>query len=477
MLKARVTVIAVAALAALLMASYPFGASWAAGNELKAPSSVEVTIYNSDLALIKDRRTLSIPEGASTLMFPDIPSQINPATVSFQSLTHPGAVRVREQNYEYDLVEDSKLLQKFIGEKITVRARSGEVFTGYLLSGVNAGSPSNIVLSSKPGGNGSIVTVHLDDVQSVEYPSLPDGLITRPTLAWLVNNSSKSTSHDTMVTYLTGGLSWSADYVAVIGPNDDTMDITGWITLNNQSGATYKDAKVKLVAGDVNRVQPEAPEYARAMAEKVLYAVAADSVEEREFADYHLYQLQYPTTLKENQQKQVEFMSAADAKVKKIMIFDGSRTGTKVASMLEFWNNRESGLGMPLPKGVIRVSKADTDGSLEFVGEDRIDHTPVDEKLRITLGYAFDVVGQRTQVSSKRISDRVREETWKVEVRNRKGAPVEVSVVEHMWGGSSWSMVSASSKYTELDATTVEFPMSLEANSTASITYTVRYSN
>ena len=231
------------------LAPVPAGAAGTAPNPA---GGVEVTIYNDDLALVKERRQLEIPKGISTLLFRDISARINPATVSFRSLTAPGSVRVLEQNFEFDLVEDAKLLQKFIGQRITVRTRSGEVFTGYLLSGARNGVPGNIVMSSEPDGAGSVVTVHRD-IQSVEYPSLPEGLITTPTLAWIVNNASSATAHETMITYLTGGLSWSADYVAVVGPNDDVMDITGWITLTNQSGTAYRDAKVKLVAGDVNR--------------------------------------------------------------------------------------------------------------------------------------------------------------------------------------------------------------------------------
>jgi len=235
--------------------------------------------------------------------------------------------------------------------------------------------------------------------------------------------------------------------------------------------------RVKLVAGDVNRVYGPEPYPVRAAAAKVMYDMALAEVAEREFADYHLYELPLATTLKDNQVKQVEFMSATDVKVKKLLIYDGAQMGTKVASMLEFWNKEEDGLGLPLPKGIIRVSKADADGSLEFAGEDRIDHTPVDEKVRITLGYAFDVVGERKLTNTKRISDRVSEETWEIEVRNRKNVPVEVLVIEHMYGGTSWELVRASTRnYNKLDANTLEFPVEVKAGSTATISYTVRYS-
>jgi len=438
--------------------------------------SVELTIYNSDLALVKEKRAMEIPEGLSTIMFRDISARINPVTVSFASLTAPQAVRVREQNFEYDLVEDVKLMRKFVGERITVRTKSGEVFTGYLLTGARGSSASNIVMSSGPDGTGQVFTVYLGDIQSVEYPSLPEGLITRPTLAWLMNNTSGATAHDVLVTYLTGGLSWAADYVAVIGPNDDVIDLRGWVTITNESGATYNDAKLKLVAGDVHQVQEEMYDVVRATGAKLVMAEQAPSFEEKAFYDYHLYTLQYPTTVKENQVKQIELLAADKVPVKKLLVYDGAQYGTKVNSILEFWNKQEGNLGMPLPKGVVRVSKMDSDGSLEFIGEDRIDHTPKDEKVRITLGSAFDVVGSRTQASTKRISDRVREETWKVEVRNHKDEPVEVTVLERMWGATQWELTTASAKWNKLDSKTIEFPTRIAAGGTATITYTVRYS-
>ncbi len=477
MIRRRASLIAVLACAAALMvlasaARGPAPALAAKGDG----QSVELTIYNADLALVKEKRTMEIPEGLSTVMFRDISARINPATVSFASLTAPQAVSVCEQNFEYDLVEDVKLMRKFIGERITVRTRSGEVFTGYLLTGARGSSASNIVMSSGPEGAGQVFTVYLGDVQSVEYPSLPEGLITRPTLAWLTSNTSGATAHDVLVTYLTGGLSWAADYVAVIGPSDDVIDLRGWVTVTNECGATFKDAKLKLVAGDVHQVQEEMYDVVRAGGAKLAIADSGAPFEEKPFYDYHLYTLQYPTTLKENQVKQIELLTADSVPAKKLLVYDGARFGTKVNSILEFWNNKQGNLGMPLPKGVVRVSKMDTDGSLEFIGEDRIDHTPKDEKVRITLGSAFDVVGARTQVSTKRVSDKVREETWKVEVRNHKDEPVEVTVLERMWGAAQWEITTSSAKWSKLDSRTAEFPTNIAAGGTATITYTVRYS-
>jgi len=230
------------------------------------------------------------------------------------------------------------------------------------------------------------------------------------------------------------------------------------------------------VAGDVHQVQTEMYDVVRATGAKLVMAEQAPSFEEKAFYDYHLYTLQYPTTLKENQVKQIELLAADKVPAKKLLVYDGAQYGTKVNSILEFWNKQDGNLGMPLPKGVVRVSKMDSDGSLEFIGEDRIDHTPKDEKVRITLGSAFDVVGSRTQVSTKRISDKVREETWKVEVRNRKDEPVEVTVLERVWGGTQWDITTASAKWNKLDSQTIEFPTKIAAGGTATITYTVRYS-
>lgn len=446
----------------------------AIGAQKGAENSMELTIYNSDLALVKETRAMEIPEGLSRVLFPDISSRINPATVSFVSLTSPDNVRVREQNYEYDLVEETKLMQRFIGEKISVTTKGGRNYTGYLLSGARGSAPSNIIMSEGPNGTGQVFTVQLSDVQSVEYPSLPEGLITRPTLAWLIANSSRETKHDCLVTYLTGGLSWAADYVATIGPNDDFLDLRGWVTVTNESGATFKDAKLKLVAGDVHQVEEEMYDVVRATS-KVMELGSAPSFEEKSFFEYHLYTLQFPTTLKESQIKQIELLTADSVPAKKLLVYDGARRGTKVTTMLEFWNKKENNLGMPLPKGTMRVSKMDTDGSLEFIGEDRIDHTPKDEKVRIELGSAFDVVGERSAMGTKRLSDRVNEQTFRIEVRNHKEEPVEVTVLEHLSAWAEWEIVSASAKWNKLDASTIEFSTKIPADGSVSITYTVRY--
>lgn len=475
MLRLRHNVIWILASAVLLIGiASTFLRPTAIGAQKGADNSMELTIYNSDLALVKETRCLEIPEGLSTVLFPNISARINPATVSFVSLTSPEEVRVREQNYEYDLVEDTKLMQRFVGEKIQVTTKGGRAYTGYLLSGAKGSAPSNIIMSEGPNGTGQVYTVQLSDVQSVEYPSLPEGLITRPTLAWLVSNNSTTRNHDCLVTYLTGGLSWAADYVAIIGPNDDNLDLRGWVTVTNESGATFKDAKLKLVAGDVHQVQEEMYDVVRATA-KVLDAGTGPTFEEKPFFEYHLYTLQFPTTLKENQIKQIELLAASSIPARKLLVYDGARQGTKVTTMLEFWNKTENNLGMPLPKGVIRVSKMDTDGSLEFIGEDRIDHTPKDEKVRIELGSAFDVVGERSVMGTKRLSDRVNEQTFKIEVRNHKEEPVEVTVLEHMMGWAQWEIVSASAKWNKVDANTIEFPTKAPAGGSTTITYTVRY--
>ena len=474
MLRIRQNFIWIAICAALLIGVASIGSRPAAiGAQKEAENSMELTIYNSDLALVKETRTMEIPEGLSRVLFPDISARINPATVSFVSLTSPADVRVREQNYEYDLVEETKLMQRFIGEKISVTTKGGRNYTGYLLSGARfvAFQHHHVGRAER---HVQVFTVQLSDVQSVEYPSLPEGLITRPTLAWLIANSSGESKHDCLVTYLTGGLSWAADYVATIGPNDDSLDLRGWVTVTNESGATFRDAKLKLVAGDVHQVREEMYDAVRATS-KVLELGSAPSFEEKSFFEYHLYTLQFPTTLKESQIKQIELLTADSIPAKKLLVYDGARQGTKVTTMLEFWNKQENNLGMPLPKGIMRVSYTVTDGRLEFIGEDRIDHPPTDEKVRIELGSAFDVVGERSVMGTRRLSDRVNEQTFKIEVRNHKEEPVEVTILEHLSAWAEWEIVSATAKWNKLDGSTIEFPTKIPANGSVSITYTVRY--
>ena len=325
-------------------------------------------------------------------------------------------------------------------------------------------------------------------MKDFSFPALPEGLITRPTLVWLLEAGEPGT-HDTEVTYLTEGLSWHADYILVLGADDASLDLTGWVTVDNHSGATYEEAKLKLVAGDIHRAE----EMDRVV-EKVVYEAlpaSAPSVEERAFFEYHLYEVQRPVTVKDNQTKQVEFASAVDVPVEKFFVYDGAParfygyvvddpgygavTDKKVAVMLRFVNGEDQGLGIALPKGKVRVYKKDVDGSELLIGEDSIDHTPKDEAIQLALGNAFDIVGERVQDDFERLGKQTVEETFTITLRNHKEEDVEVRVVERLYRWSDWEIVRETAEHTKIDAQTVEWRLEVPADGEASVTYTVRY--
>lgn len=443
---------------------------------------VELTVYNQNLALVKDRRALELQEGINEVAFTGVAARIDPTSVHFRSLTDPQGTTVLEQNYEYDIVGTQKLLQKYLGEEIWLVTEDGTQYSGTLLSGAG-----DIILQRS---DGQVTVVKLEGVREFNFPELPEGLITKPTLAWLLE-AARGGTHETELTYLTEGINWEADYIVVLAQDDASLDLDGWVTLDNRSGATYKDARLKLVAGDIHRVVKERRIAPREEIAEVK-AVAVPQVEERPLFEYHLYEVQRPVTLRDNQTKQIEFVSSTDVPAEKFFVYDGARgsyrgwglitdpgygtaSNPKVMVMLEFHNEEEAGLGIPLPKGRVRVYKEDIDGGSEFIGEDLIDHTPKDEPVRLYLGDAFDIVGERKQTNFRRLGDRAIEESYEITLRNHKEEAVEVRVVEHMFRWSEWEITEESAEHTKLDAQTVEWRLRVPANGEAKVSYTVRY--
>jgi len=294
----------------------------------------------------------------------------------------------------------------------------------------------------------------------------------RPTLVWSVY-SDRAGSERAEISYLTNQIGWHAEYVAVVNEADTRLDMDGWVSLDNRSGATYENARLKLVAGDVRRVGdvPAARGMPREMAMEMK---APPQFEERDFFEYHIYVLDAPATVADRETKQLALFPSAEAGVKKILTYDGSRDATKVAVQLEFENSRTNGLGMALPGGKVRVYKEDADGALEFAGEDRIDHTPRDEQVRLTVGNSFDVVGERTRTDYRKVGSRTQEEKFEIQIRNHKDEQVQVTVVEHLFG--DWKILSAEPSYEKKDSHTVEFPVSIPADGEVTVTYTVRTS-
>jgi hypothetical protein len=445
---------------------------------------LELAVYNQNLALVMDRRSLSLSEGLNEVRFVDVAAQIDPTSVHFRSLTDPDATVVLEQNYEYDIVGSAKLLQKYVDQEISLVTEDGQEYAGTLLSG-----DDDVILQA---ADGQVTLVKLERIKEFTFPALPEGLITRPTLVWQVE-SVQGGSQDVEVTYLTGGVNWQANYILVLADDEQTMDLDGWVTLDNRSGTSYTDAKLKLIAGDIHRAAADARVVEKMLAFEEA-APAAPQVEERAFFEYHLYEVQRPVTVKDQQTKQIEFVTASVVPAGKFFVYDGAQmsftgyyqpiedpgygtaSGTKVMVMLEFTNGEEEGLGVPLPKGTLRVFKKDVDGSTLLIGEDAIDHTPKDEQVRLYIGDAFDIIGERIQTDFQAdYDDDWMQESYQITLRNHKDEDVEVRVVEHMFRWSEWQILEESHDHEKLDAQTIEFRVPVEADGETIVTYTVRY--
>src|SRR5688500_12717010 len=377
-------------------------------------TELALTVYNSDLALVRDVRTLRLPRGVTDLRFMDVAATVNPATVHFRSLTEPARVSVLEQNYEYDLLEPDKLLRKYVGRDVTlVRLRQDggvtreEEVKARLLSFNNA--PVWQI-------NGEIVTgLHADHIR---FPELPGNLFARPTLVWSLSNDG-ATRHRVEAAYLATKLSWNADYVLTVARDDASADLDGWVTVTNSSGTQFRNAALQLVAGNVNRVRQVLGKAADMAFQRRELAAAAPAMAQESFSDYHLYTLARKTSINNNQTKQVSMLGATGLPVRKRYVVDGqafyyrnaqhpgSPLKDEVQVFYEFKNEAKTGLGMPRPAGVVRVYQADSRGGTQFVGEDRIDHTPKDETLDLKIGTAFDVVAERKQTDFQKIGPTV----------------------------------------------------------------------
>ena len=432
--------------------------------------NISLTIYNQDLGLVKDTRDLSFVFGRNEIKFTEVAEKIDPTSVHFQLLEAPDKINLLEQNYQYDLVSSDKILDKYLDNNIQILTKDGKFYEGALLSY----APDNLTLREKEN---SIRIVNRAQVVDLSFPKLPEGLITRPTLVWLLDSRIQG-KQKTEVSYLTSGINWHAEYVAVVDKDDKNLELSGWVSIDNRSGTTYPDAKLKLIAGEVHRVEEVQPRpvYKGAVALEQAMGVPP-TFEEKPFFEYHLYTLQFPSTVKDNEIKQISLFPNSSVKVNKIYVYDGAREPKKVKVNLEFKNSKEEGLGMPLPKGKIRVYKVDVDKSMEFVGEDQINHTPKDEKVRVYVGDAFDIVGERTRTNFQKISDNVMEETYQIKLRNHKEEKVEVTVVEHLYPYTNWEISENNFKYEKKDASTIEFKIPLEKNQEQIVNYKVRYSS
>ena len=436
---------------------------------------VAITVYNSNFGLVREQRRIDLGKGRVALSYQDVSAHIQPETVHIRSLESPDALTVLEQNYRYDLLTPEKMLEKYVGKRVKVvryneKLGTDEVKDADVLA-VEGGPVLRIDGEVVTGFPGRFV-----------FPEVPDNLVAKPTLVWLLASGVEKQRVE--VTYLTQNLSWRADYVLVLDDKNEKGDLTGWVTLTNGSGTTYRNAELKLVAGDVQRVQPPQTMVVE-MEEAAPMAPPAPAPQFRQESlfEYHLYTLSRPTDLLDKETKQVTLLEAHDVKVEKKLVFTGQEywfrsrypdlpKNQKVGVFVKFENDEKHGLGMPMPKGTVRVYKADSSGAQQFVGEDAIDHTPRDEKIEIKLGEAFDVVADRKQMDWKALGECSSETAWEIELRNHKDTAERVEVHEPAHG--DWEIVQSSHPAVKKDAQNLEFDVNVPARGATKITYRVR---
>lgn len=442
--------------------------------------SVAVTIYNNNLALVKDQRKVNLNSGLNNLALRDVSAQIRPETALLRSLSNAGSFTTLEQNFDFDLLTPQKLLEKYVGKNVTIArinpATGVETTEQATVLSANNGVVMRIGNRIETGIPGRII-----------YDDVPSNLRDRPTLVTKLNNKTASTQ-TVELSYLTGGLGWKADYVAELSPKEDSIDLSGWVTLTNTSGTSYNNAKLQLVAGDVNMVRENYPR-AAAM-HKTLAMAAEDSagMAEESLLEYHLYSLDHPTTIAENQTKQVALLSASNIPTRKELVlrgadyYYGSSYGDlgqkmKVGAFIEFDNKEAAKLGMPLPKGIMRVYKKDSQGNAQFVGEDKIDHTPKNETIRLKLGDSFDVTADKKQTDFKALprpakGNSLFESAYEIVLKNAKKERVTVTVQEPIPG--DWKILKENHASQKATSNTAVWKIEIPAEGKTILNYRVQ---
>lgn len=421
-----------------------------------------LTVYNHGQALVKESFSRKLAAGESHIEIEDVAEAINPASVKLSS---GNALQVLEQNYRYDLVDQNKLLKKYLGAAVTVVMQNDKKVNGELLSYDN----QTLVLESKTGTD----IIQRNFVGSIKCPMPAERLYIKPTLEWTVQ-TAKAGPYDLELSYLTGGVSWRAEYVATISENDKEMELSSWINLNNTSGKAYKDTKLKLVAGDLHRASQSLP---RAAQEKMMFAMDRGAVvEERGFFEYHLYEIGFPVSVNNREEKQIQWLNPSPIKTEKRYVFEnGNADFSNIPVKISFKNDKTSGVGIALPEGIVRLFKKDADGALELMGEDQLQHTSKDDLVSFELGKAFDVKGKREVLDRRSKQSKFYDEDIRITLANRKDEAVEIDVIQQV-GYGNWKIIDASEKFEKLDASRVKFVVPVAANSEIVLSYTVHVS-
>lgn len=445
----------------------------------KEQTDLSVTVYNSNLALVRDVRQIRLQSGTFPLRFEGVAASIQPATVHFRSLTDPAGLSVLEQNYEYDLLDPQKLLQKYVGREVTLVREEREA------GGSTKWTETKALLLADNNapvwkiGNAIVTGMSAD---SYRFPDVPGNLYSQPTLVWTLENRGVAAQR-VEASYLASNINWTADYVLTVAQDEKTAGLDGWVTLTNSSGTAFENAKLQLVAGEVHQV--EATREREAMGGALdRMAKAAPQFQQDNFSEYHLYTLGRRTSIENNESKQISLLTASRVPVEKSLVAEGEQyyyrssqgMGNAIPEPVKvyyrFTNDEKSGLGMPLPAGTVRVYQADSQGGMQFAGEDTISHTPKDERLRIYVGNAFDVVCERKQTDYKKLAPNLYEMEYQITLRNHKDSAVTVEVREPI--GGDWDVESSNLKWTKLDARTIGFEIPVEKNGSAALDYRVR---
>ncbi len=451
---------------AILLSALSFASPLISNAQEFNQKKIAVTVYNNNLGVVKDVREIKLNSGSTKISITDVAKLIDPTSVHIK--LHGEVI---EQNYQYDLVNLQKILHKYIDKNVQLVNEKNDFVEGTLLSA----SGNQIVLQKKDGG---LLMIPNLDKYRLSVGSLPEGLITKPTLVWTVN-SRKSGKQDVEISYQTRGMNWHAEYVAVLNKDDTKLDLNAWVSVENNSGTTYKNAKLKLVAGDVNRVKENKPLYKGRVAMEDAVYQTAPQFKEKSFFEYHIYNLQRPTTLAQNETKQISLFQAQNVTAKKKYFYASggsyyNRGNGKVNVIVEFDNKDSQKLGIPMPKGKVRMYKSDGE-SIEFVGEDLIDHTPRNETIKLKIGDAFDILAEERQVEHKKITDRVYEQVFEVKIKNRKKEDVVVEVEKRL--GYNWEILNSSIGYKKKNASTITFQVPVKENDETVLRFKVRYVN
>lgn len=470
----------------------------AAVSTLAAPPAL--TIYNQNFAVVRDTVSLDLKKGVNEVRFADATAQVEPDSVILRDPAGKQALQILEQNYRNDPVSQELLLSFSEGKTIdfeNIRTKDNtqvrELISGKIVrSGYVPGGQSEQPIIEVAG------KLRFSLPGEPLFPSLGDDAVLKPTLHWLIQ-TDKAGKLEGEVSYVTGGFNWEADYNLVSPEKGDVVDLIGWVTMNNQSGKTFQNAKIKLMAGDVQKLQPGfGGQQLTILRAKALAEASEPVVTEKSFDEFHLYTLARPTTLVDRETKQVEFVRATGVTAPTIYVYDGAKldqyrgwgmdairnnreygtqSNPKVWVMREFANSETNHLGMPLPKGKLRFYRRNDDGQLEFTGEDMIDHTPRNEIIRVFTGNAFDIVGERVRTNYRMdSSDKWMDESFEIKLRNRKKEPVEIRVVEHLYRWTNWDITQKSDEFKKTDAQTIEFRVRVNPDEEKSVTYTVHYS-